>query len=336
MRQNLAGEPQTLQQVAELAAAAAITDTSTTQISETQGKQWQDEVMKYAEDQRFFLQAIQENNTLVGKGDSVLTVMKSTSALAVDSSPAGGEGDVRDNTELTNLDTVDITPTFKRGKVSISKQLVMTSRLDLIAQAKYVIANALSRDVDQAIATALQAATVTTNRLWGGDATGVDSLATGDVLTTDLIADAAVLNKKNNFVPYAFFMAAEQEGTLRKDSQFTNAAEYGGNEVILKGEIGNYLGIKIIVTTNTPTYASGATDTNETPTTWGAAGHACIMLAKNHMGQKSAATLAWKEKPHIDYEYEKDEAIHKIYYDQAYAASLIEEGAMCLVKVTDA
>lgn len=324
--------------IQELAVESAITDTSTTQISEVQGKSWATEVVKFGEALRKFDQAVETNTYMIGKGDATVTIPKSTSHLAVDYAPADGEGGKRDNTELTNLDTVDLTisqSSFKRGVVTVSKQIALTSRIDLIKQARYTVAEALAQDVDTALATTLQDPDVS-NVVYGGDATGVATLADGDIMTTDLVPDAMAKIEANNFVPKYLFLSAYQLKVFRKDPQFVNAAEYGSDRVVLKGEIGEYLGVSVITTTNCPTYAAGATDTDETPATWTPDGQACPMVGLNKAGRHVAAALAWKEKPAIGYEYEMNEAIHRIYYDQCFTSGVIQPGAISLVKVSQA
>lgn len=329
----------TRKSLVELAAAASVTDTSTTQISETQGKEWMDRVVLFAQANRMFDQSVATDNSLVGKGDNTLTVTKTTSVLTVDSAPSGGEGDVRDNTEMTNIDTVSLifaTSDFYRGKISISKQIALTSRVDLVSQARYAIAQSMAEDVDNNLATTLQSPTITNVNYGGVGNTAVSGIATGDTMTPDLIADAMADVETSNWSPAMVFLAPAQIKAFRKDSQFVNAAEYGDNAVVLKGEIGNYLGLRILKTTNTPAYALGATDTNETPTVWGAAGHACPLVAFNNAGVKVAGILAWKEMPHVDYEYRPDEALHKVYYDQAFKSAIVQPTAVSLIKVADA
>jgi hypothetical protein len=50
-----------------------------------------------------------------------------------------------------------------------------------------------------------------------------------------------------------------QKQALRNSSQFTNAAEYGDRVVISSGEIGDYLGIRVICSNNIPATAAGGT-----------------------------------------------------------------------------
>lgn len=322
--------------IQELSAAAAITDTSTSQISEVQGTQWSDKVIHFAEELRYFTQVAIVNNWMVGKGDKTVTIPKTTSVLTMDLAPSGGEGDVRDNTELTNIDTVSLTigsSDWKLGKVTVSKQILLTSRVDLMKEARYQIAQNLARDVDKALATALQDATIT-NIVYGGGRTAIGDLVTGDVITTDLFSDAMDKIDENNFVPAYAFLNTAQIKTFRKDPQFTSAAEYGSNAVVMKGEIGEYLGVKILVTTNTPNYASGATDVNATPDTWGADGTCGIMVGVGRDKSNVAVALAWKENPNIGYEYDQDRANHEFYLNQCYKTGIIQPKAVCLIKVS--
>lgn len=329
--------------ILELAAAANITDTSTqdsggtsTIYADLGGQAWKEKVIQYGEALRYFDQVCIVDKTMVGTGIKSVTIPVSTSNLAITTSNT--EGDVRTITEMTDLDGVTLTvsgSSFKRGVISITKEIFMTSTVDLIAQARYKIAQALAQDVDVDIATALQDTSVS-NRVYGGSATNPGNLATGCTMTPDLVIDAAVAIEANNFEPYVLYLHPYQVRELRKDPQFTNAAEYGGNEVVLKGEIGMYQGIKIIKTTNAPTYASGTTDTNQTSYAWAVDGHLGIMVGRNRDGTNAAAAIAWKEMPSIDYEYEKDESLHKIYYDQCYVVDVVQPNAICLVYTSDA
>ncbi len=165
--------------------------------------------------------------------------------------------------------------------------------------------------------------------VFGGDATSTATLSTGDVLTPDVIADARQKVRSNDFAPKVLVIGTAQEASLLKDSQFVNASEYGGREVIMNGEIGKYLGMKVMVTTNVTT-----------ATNWGGGalvGTTCYVVGQNKMKQWPA-TIAWKEKPNFDSEFLKRFNNHYIYSDAAYAASLVGslQKAVSLIKVADA
>ena len=314
--------------------AANITDTSTTNASEFQDTFLDTEIVKFAEALRFFRQAVEENDVLTKSRDKTLRVPKTTSHLSITTTHT--EGAERTYTEMTNLDTVDITPSFKLGAIAISKELVDTTRVDLVDTAKYMVAQDIEEGIEKAITEAIDT-NVTTNVVYGGDATKPSELTTGDKITTDLVADAIKLVKDNNYVPALLFIKPAQENVFYKDSQFTNAAEYGSNEVVLNGEIGKYLGVKVITSTLTQSYAASGQDKGISGAdgVWGAAGTSCQLIGFT-AGKKKPITLAWKQKPSVSYEYLKRYATHYIYYDAAYGVGVIQEKACCLIKVTDA
>jgi len=312
--------------------AANITDTSTTNASNFQDTFLDPEIVKFAEALRFFRQAVEENDVLTKSRDKTLRVPKTTSHLSITTTHT--EGAERTYTEMTNLDTVDITPSFKLGAIAISKELVDTSRVDLVDTAKYMVAQDIEEGIEKAITEAIDA-NVSTNVVYGGDATDPSQLETGDKITVDLVADAIKLVKDNNYVPALLFIKPAQENVFYKSSQFTNAAEYGSNEVVLNGEIGKYLGVKVITSTLTQSYAAGNGDKNDALGNWNVAGTSCQLIGFT-AGKKKPITLAWKQKPSVSYEYLKRYATHYIYYDAAYGVGVIQEKACCLIKVSDA
>lgn len=302
------------------------------------GITWFKEIIKYAEDLRMFDQAVMHNEYMVNTGAHEVMIPRTTSHLDITTNTTG-EGESMHFTDMNNISTTNVTVTnssYKKGGVSISLESAQNSMVDLVTQARYVIMQAMAKDLDTDIATELQDSTVT-NRVFGdSSATDPSGLGTGDIMTTDLVADAMSKIEENNFVPKMLFMAPQQLKAFRKDSQFTNAAEYGGNEVVLKGEVGRYLGLRIITTTQTPAFASGATDTNQSSYTWGATGHTCVMVGTNQANQLVSGVVGWKMKPQVDYEWHKMNSAHHVFYRQCYKAKILEPKAVCLIKVSDA
>lgn len=163
-------------------------------------------------------------------------------------------------------------------------------------------------------------------QLYGGTATTDLTLTVGDVLTTDLITDALRYLKgtenwkragtggksgafaldttitKNGWMPtnddpFVLFIGVAQEATLRKDSQFTNAAEYGSDTVVQNGEIGKYLDTRIVVTNHLESFGlSHGTAADGTGTAAGLTGGMtrCIL-----MKGKQAAALVWGKQPEL-------------------------------------
>jgi len=250
---------------------------------------------------------------------------------------------------------------------AIRRYDIRSNALNLVKWAKDELANAIGDRIDITLAklfgtgdgltyaeTGVRGAIV----LYGGDATGTDSLAVGDVLTTDLVASAArYLKGKQNYTrdatdgksgtwaydatieknpwqntpddPYVLFIGVAQEEALRKDSQFVNAAEYGSDTVVQNGEIGQYLGIRIVVTVNVETTAAG--DTSPDDTTAAVQTTRCI-LAK----MKKAATLVWGQQPSIEvFEYKSQDQIRIGMYS-AYAMDIVHSDAVVTIDVSDA
>lgn len=314
-----------MRSIQELAAAANITDTSTTGISDLKPTLFTDDLMKFGEDERFLQQVVNHNTKLITTRGGSVRLFNASSHLAITGSHT--EGDERTYTELTNLEETDVTPTWDMGAIAITKEVISDTAIDLIDYARYAIVQDTEKKIEDAIDTAIIAAT--TNVVFGGDATSTGTLAAGDVLTPDVVVDARQKVRAQNFDPRVLVIGTAQEASLQKDSQFVNAAEYGGREVILNGEIGKYLGLKVMVTTNVTT-----------ATNWGAGslvGTTCYIIGQNKQKQWPA-TIAWKEKPNYDSEFLKRFNNHYIYSDAAYAATLVGslQKAVSLIKVADA
>ncbi|TET75156.1 MAG: N4-gp56 family major capsid protein [Candidatus Aminicenantes bacterium] len=315
-------------EVFQLGAETNITKVATTSTTEatvlgtaTRMTQFTDVIAKIGQDFRYLQNICNHNTQLVGSRDyGVRLFVEDVSVL--DITQTHTEGGERTFTELKNIHYIDAAVTFKMGAIVISKEIASTAHIDLVEQAKYTIVQATEKDIEDDIITELT--TASGSEVFGGDAATKATLETGDVLTPDVLADARKALRNYNYIPAATIIHPEQEGALMKDSQFVNAAEYGGREVILNGEIGKYVGTKIIVTTN---IAAGAG--------FGATGKQCFMLGKNAQGQWPI-TIVWKEKPTYSYEFLKRWNNHYIYVDAAYDVELLLEYGVCEISVTNA
>lgn len=265
-------------------------------------------------------------------------------------------------TSMDNLSNVTVTPLPVISGYALRRYDIQTNSLSLVDNAKEELSYAIGDRVDNAIAVAIgdcQDAGDTTlgaQTLFGGDATSGNGLAAGDVITTDLVAKAkrylqdtvlkyrasdgygaesTATSTKNPWSntpddPFVLFIAPAQEETFLKDSQFVNAAEYGSNLVIQNGEIGSYLGIRIVVTTNVETVASGGTaiDGNSTA---GADMTRCIL-----MKAKKACALVWGKDPEIRvFDYHTRDQIRIGLYC-AYAIGIVHPDAVIFIDVADA
>lgn len=270
------------------------------------------------------------NNTYIVSKRQYYLPQSGTGGWSTDS----GELAVNTNVTWTAVNTptgVQIVPQNYMFGAEITNKAIRTNVLDIV---KYTREEVLYHQLDyvdtlsQAVFTGAATQTQDTamsdgykmQTILGGTANLTSTLATGDTLSPDMVAKARRLlmtdgahywssgttftrsttAKKNPWLPepakpFVMVIAPEQEEALQTDSQFTNAAEYGGNEVVMNGEIGKYLGVKVISTVKTPSFVSGTTYSIEGSTrTFSVAGHRCFMTKA-----KTCGTAVWGQKPKL-------------------------------------
>jgi len=256
---------------------------------------------------------------------------------------------------IDNLTGVTITPAMKLCRVAITNYAMRVSTLELLRAAQEELTYSIGDSVDNDCAAQFGDATAATSvargaqTIHGGDATTDDSLAVGDILTTDIIAkarrylistkcmywdggvEAASSQAKNSWMEgHMLFIGPEQEECLLKDSQFVNAAEFGGREAILNGEIARYLGITIIVAPNTESAIGGAMAPDETTMTAGVDMHRCILTAKG-----KGVALVWGYRPQLQVVPRPERSQVQIVLESAYETGVIHDDAIVWIDVTD-
>jgi N4-gp56 family major capsid protein len=328
---------------------------------------WLKEINDAAQKSWYFKQFAYETTVPKGTKDAIIPYrtmyLKTTrtGGSGGDWTMDAAEGAAVTYTKLTNLDGKQITPVAKNAGVCLSNFSLQTNAVDLIRAAKEELTYHIGERLDQDIAYALATATAASNTvrgaqtIYGGDARAESELATGDKITTDLVADAKTklmtttmkywnpaapaaeavsALEKNPWQnvsgdPFVLFIAPEQANVFLKDSQFIDASEYGGNEIVMNGEVGRYLGIKIVVSDNVPTIITTAA--------WdgggnaGAVGHRCIFCKP-----KAAYAVAWAIKPNLrvfDYESELEK---RLVLEMAFAVGTVHNDAIVFIDVTDA
>jgi len=329
---------------------------------------WLKEINDAAQKVHYFKQFAYQ--TKVAKGNKDVIIPYRTSYMnSVRSGLTSGDWEVSAAegadvafTKLSNLDGVQIVPTPKNAGVTISNWALNVNAIDLIRAAKEELTYHAGDMVDQDIAYQINQATASTSTargaqtIYGGDAQAESELAAADKITTNLVADAktklqsstcrywtpaspgaeAVSSqaknpwKSNPGDPFVLFIAPEQENVFIKDDQFTNAATYGSDKIIHSGEIGEYLGIKIIVTDNVQKIVSGGTalDGGSAP---GAAGHRCVLCKP-----KAAYGYADAIAPRIIVEDYPRQLSKDIILEMAYGTAVIHDDAIVFIDVTDA
>jgi len=285
------------------------------------GEEWEDRVIEYSRPLRR-MRDLSRVKDISGQGKDTVRFFLEDSRLDISvSQTALGQGNTRTFTKLDSLServlSFDETD-FYKGGIAIPKESVMTSNVDLVKTARMMVSEAIAQDVDEAILKDVVDAIEGNNgefNDYSGDAshdpTIIDQSSSG-VLTPDAVAKGMREVEKKGFSPFAMVISPSMKYDLRTDSQFTNAEQYGSDEVVLNGEIGKYLGLKIVESENISTKAP--------------------VIGTKRSGQKVGPALGILENPHIDYQYNKPESEHRIYYDQAFKPVVLQRESMTYVK----
>ena len=311
--------------VQEMTAGATVTTASPFNniITGVVGKVWLNELIAAAKLKMFFEQFAYVTTAPQGNKDVAVPLYTSNLDFSITST----EATTRVMTVIDNLSTVVFTPATQKMGVEISTDVVRTSQVDTIKFAREQLVYDASLNIDAAFNTVLAAAT-TNAKLYGPARATRAALVAGDVLTTDLIAKMNRVLKAQGWFsepdkPFVLFISAAQEEALLKDSQFVNASEYGSNEIVMNGEIGRYLGIKVVSTQNITSFSDGGGSTY--------AGH-LVYLAK----AKVAYGIVYGQQPKLDFEYVKNQATYNIYLDMTYECKVLQGSAIQVLEVLDA
>ena len=322
--------------------------------------QWVKQIIDAAKRVHYYAQFAYQG--VVSPGNKDLIIPYRTAYLASgDWQASVGEATAVNFTKINNLDGVNISPSDVNAGVAISNRALRVNALDLVRAAKEELTYHAGDLVDLNVrntagdATAAGSATRGAQTIYGGDARADSELATGDTFTVDMIVDGkiklqsatckywvpgtpaaeAVSSQSKNpwknepSSPFVLMIAPEQEGVLLKDSQFTNASEYGSNKVIMNGEIGEYMKIKIVSSNNCESFAAGATAPDGGGVT-GAIGHRCLMFKS-----KKAFGLAWGLKPKLHVFPYPSELESRMVLELAYASATIHDDATVNIDVAD-
>lgn len=325
---------------------------------------WGKTMIDAARERLGFLDAVREERMGDGAKDYVIPMRKKYFAQASWETSAAeyAAGTDITTTQIDTAEGVQFTPVRYNYMCQITNDNIRTSALGLVSYVRDEISYQLENSIDTAVSTALSAAAAMSNTVWGmqtifgGDATdAADNLDTGDIMTTDLVAKARTLLMsdtgyywnsnvwtasavtKNTWTsdaaePFLLYIAPEQEEAFLKDPQFINAAEYGSSKVVLTGEIGNYLGIRVIVTTKCPSFTAADTIVyNATTLAMDTVGHECFLVKA-----KRCAGIVYGGDPEIEvFKYQIQDAVN-IKLSMNYHAKVIHPDAIVRIVVTDA
>ena len=302
---------------------------STAGIGSVRGSTWSERIIFDAQPDRVLSKYFLEFNDLLNNNDVTIVIPKIGDVNLMGSRGAYTEGKTRVMTKFDSADNLTVSLTssdVKLGGCAVSFETASATRVSIIEMAHKQLVRQYLETIETDANTILQDSG-TTNLIYGGDATGTASLATGDVITVDRIIDMKIELQVDNYAKQAgqavMFLHPTQFKQLLKSPQFTNAAQFGGDQVVRKGNIEEYVGVKIEVST----LVTAAT-------TWGSgalSGHYAYMIDPS-----AAAAIVWKEKAKVKVVTEFDERTHKILLDAWYKMTKVQINAICLGYFSDA
>ncbi|DAZ85582.1 TPA_asm: major capsid protein [Altiarchaeum virus] len=304
------------------------------------GEEWKENIIAMATRNRVYEQFCHVDTSLVGTKDSIAHIPVQTARytwLTTAPSNAGTALGVRKWTKMDAVSVVnvevDATNWYYPG-VAIAEYDQESSPINFAKYGRDQMLAAFRDIPEQSIVTAAVTG-AGVSALYGGSATSVNNLTVGSILTPDLIINAKSLLRKKGYIPDGIVCAVDQTGALEKDSQFTNASEYGSDEIVRQGfgEIGRYVGLRVFTSDNAPVYASGATDPAEN-LTWGCAGARAIMFGRNDAGDRPTIASVWKQKESIKTEFNDNAASHLIMGKFGHAAKRLTTNGFVFINTS--
>jgi N4-gp56 family major capsid protein len=178
--------------------------------------------------------------------------------------PESATGDVQTMTEGTlltlgnskqlSLTTVDVTLAQYGQTVTISDLLSAVELFNTMEQATVQNGQDAGLKVDELLRNILGNSTALQLR-YAGAATNYATVGgTDDAMTALDILDAATNLRVNNARPsggyFTAIMAPEVARDLMNDDDWLEASKYGNPDNLFKGEVGRYMGVRVVATTN--------------------------------------------------------------------------------------
>lgn len=268
--------------------------TGTTELAELIPEVWAAEIEKDAQANRVMrnLEQVIKNTDLLDSPGDIVHIPKLhdlTAAAALTETVAIVPQAMSD-------DVVNFTPTEWGTGVELTRKMLRRSYIDVMEGASELLGIALAQGEDVEIIT--QAiADVSIEVFPVSTYTTVNDILVGDILTPDIMVDARTqLRLANAAAPYAWVINPAQEGSLLKDDQFVDASKYGSNQIVMNGEIGTFLGMRVFVSTNIPSAVNTGT----------------ITYYKSLILGQRALAIALKANPDMQEEYKPADRTHVI------------------------
>ncbi len=233
--------------------------------------------------------------------------------IAVDSSltAAALTESVKASVSAISYTQVTCTPSERGVAISVTRKNLIRAFNDVMNDQSRIMGYALAKLKDSTIAaTCISGATT---QLYPNSVTAASSLASSNIMSTTFLADGISSMRKLDYNPKWAVIHPAVENSLMKASDFIDASKYGGREVVLNGEIGRYLGIAILTSTNIPANATESSAYDN------------LLLAERGF------VLAEKMRPTFDSKYEPLDRAFTLIAVEDYGVSVLNAGAIAVL-----
>lgn len=261
--------------------------TTTTSVDDIIPEIWANRVLQFMES-RLVLGAVPgaQNTELLGRGGDILhlPVWDQVSLEAA----ATLEGSAASITQITTSE-VTAAPTTFTSAVKVTEEMMSRAMVNVMEEAAQRLGYGLALKLEKDIRVALEAA------VNAGANTGQLLDKTGSQFSEDFLADARRVFRKNapdaELSGLIAVLHPDHLIVLEKSSKFVDASIYGGREAILNGEIGRYLGVRLL---NSDIGRQGAADFDSDGTN----DQDCWVMGTD------AYRIVWKRRPYVRTQYQ--------------------------------
>ena len=211
-------------------------------------------VEQAAQAKRYMRQIVVLDTSLQGSPGDSITINKIGGLDAVEMADDKASVDG----QVLPVDGVQIALKRLEATVDITRDLKQQAYINIMDAATQALGDAIAAKEDSKIIEAAIAGAG--HNIFVNGAANEDALTATDTLDTDAIKAALEVLESNNAPgPYWLVIHPHQKGALWKDEQFVDASKYGSDRVVATGEIGEYLGARVVATTNIPHAANANT-----------------------------------------------------------------------------
>lgn len=256
--------------------------TGTTDVQNVINEVWSEQIEEYAYPERYMRQIVVVNTELLETGSSKVHIPKKGAVTA--KRLAETESIIP---QAMSYGELVLEPDEFGAGVEVRRKALKQAYRNVMEDASQQLGEALAQIEDEEII--LAGITGAGATIWADPAyTDDDDIAADDIMTTAVLRRARGILRGGNYKGEMFaIINPAQETALLDDSQFIDASKYGDQSIVLTGEIGKYLGIRILSTNNVPSVANAGT----------------VEVYRALLIGKRGLALALKENPEMDEDY---------------------------------